>query len=170
MPVLSVLCHFFFCLMFSCQTYVLISLRRIIVVTQDLTFTSLLSFLLPLLSQLFCSVSWIFLAAAPPSLLLCSAFTPWFCSLRQESATDWGGCFKSIIARSEAIHLWYLSLSPSSFPLTLFCQWESGWLRLSVPTGEQVLYYLYAAAFNTDTQYASKVAYLCLFQFCQYGW
>lgn len=111
MPVLSVLCHFFFCLMFSCQTYVLISLRRIIVVTQDLTFTSLLSFLLPLLSQLFCSVSWIFLAAAPPSLLLCSAFTPWFCSLRQESATDWGGCFKSIIARSEAIHLWYLSLS-----------------------------------------------------------
>lgn len=29
-----------------------------------------------------------FLAAAPPSELLYSAFTPWLCSLRQESAAD----------------------------------------------------------------------------------
>lgn len=144
---------------------------HIILVTQDLTFTSLISFLFPLLSLFFfCSISWI-LAAAPPSQLLYSAFTPWFCSLRQESAADWGGCFESLIARSEATCLWHLSLSlslplthPSLFlPLvTLLRQWESGWSCSSVPTGDQMPYNLYAAAFNIFPHYASEVAYLPL--------
>lgn len=90
--VLSVSCHFFsvslyFCLS-SCQTYMLISLRHIISVTQHLSFTGLsVSFILSLLSLFSCSTSWI-LAAAPPSQPLYSAFTPWLCSLRQESAAN----------------------------------------------------------------------------------
>lgn len=85
----------FFCLSVflssSCQTYMLISPQ-----THNLGHTGshihpsrvisppspLAVFLLNLLDFL-----------APPSQLLCSAFTPWFRSLRQESAADWGGCF-----------------------------------------------------------------------------
>lgn len=63
-----------------------------------------------------CSISWI-LAVAPPSQLLYSAFTPWLCSLCQESGADRGGCFKSVFATSEATCLWHLSLSLSLCPL-----------------------------------------------------
>lgn len=98
--------------------YILISLW----ITQDHTLTSPASF-----------PSSRILAAAPPSQLLHFPFSPWFCSLRQESAADWGGWFESIVARSEAMCLGYFSpslpLSPPSLlasPSTLTdCQWES---------------------------------------------
>lgn len=110
-PVLSVWCHFiYFFLPFSCQTYMLLSLRHIILVSQDLTFTSLVSSLLPLRfpaqslgfwprllhhSTVFCIYSLVLLTASGFSSRLRWVF------------------LKSIIARSEVPCLSHLSLSLS---------------------------------------------------------
>lgn len=107
-----------------------------------------------------------FLAAAPPSQLLYSAFTPWLCSLRQKSAADWGGCLKSIIARSEATCLWHLSpslcllLTPLSSCLLSLRSVRVGMIVLVCSYREWVPYYLWTAALNIITHYASEVAYL----------
>lgn len=96
------------------------------------------------------------------SSIIATAFTAWFCSLRQESAADWGGCCKSIIARSEATCFYHVSLS-LSLSLLFFSLWSVSDSRddRSCPFFQQMQYCLYAAALNIVTQYASE-AYLPL--------
>ena len=104
-----------------------------------------------------------FLAAAPPSQLLYSAFTPWLCSLRQESAADWGGCFKSIIALGLRLHL-SLSFSPlSSCLLSLRSVSESQDDRACLFLQGTKCHTIFKQEHLTlSTHYASEVAYLPL--------
>lgn len=128
-----------------------IPLRDIILVAQGLTFIATL---------LSCSTSWIL--AASPRLLLLHLFASFAHCVRNQQQTEVGVLRASLLG----LRLCLYSLSHSLYTLlasrlTLFCQRESGRSCSSVPPGEQMLYYLYATAFNVS-RCASEVAYLPL--------
>lgn len=158
----------FFCpsvfLSLSCQTYMLISLKRIISVTQDLTFTSLVSFLLSLLSVFLLLDFWLLLLHHSSCIL--HLLPGCAHCVRNQQQTEVGVWRASSLGLRLHVFGISLPLSASCSPLSLpaSCHFalsvRVGMIVLVCSYREWVPYYLWTAALNIITHYASEVAYL----------